>query len=322
MGDWENEGSCIAASLDDPTCGNGTQLQSRACTDGEVDQCGGEDTHRTIKCKEAGTALPDCPKLLGDWQNEEPCISVGDNPSCGNGSQVQTRSCQDGTIDKCTDEDGLRTITCAEADTALPNCIKLLGDWVNDGMCIQVGDDPTCGDGSQGQLRNCKDGTVDKCTDEDTNRAVSCEEAGSALPDCLKIVGGWENTGSCIAVGDDPTCGHGTQLQSRTCKDGTRDQCRSGNNKRNIACKLAGTALPNCPRVSGRWRNKGVCKGIGFDPTCGDGNQVQMRTCKDGTVDKCTENNKRRIVTCKVAGTGLPKCRKLSIYVISNIFLI
>merc|ERR1711936_719482 len=35
-----------------------------------------------------------------------------------------------------------------------------------------------------------------------------------------KILGEWTNEGSCNGDGDDPTCGAGTQLQSRTCTDG------------------------------------------------------------------------------------------------------
>ena len=296
--------------LNDPDCGNGTQVQRRLCTDGSIEKCTDEDTNRNITCDAAGTSLPDCPKVLGIWETEGDCIAVGDDPACGHGNQGQKRSCKDGTVNPCTDEETMRTVSCEEAQTSLPDCMKILGEWENRGVCSQVGDDPTCGHGTQEQERECKNGTVDKCTDEDTERTDSCVEAGSALPDCPKIFGGWNNVGSCIAVGSDPACGHGKQEQARTCKDGTVDRCARGNTHRKVTCELAGTALPNCPRISGRWKNRGACKGIGFNPKCGDGNQVQVRTCKHGTVEKCTDKHKQRIVTCQQAGTALPKCRK------------
>ena len=115
------------------------------------------------------------------------CNGIGAEPSCGEGNQVQTRQCTDGTVDRCTDEDRQRNITCEIAGTALPDCPKLLEDWVNDGPCDGTGDDPTCGEGIQAQIRPCTDGTVDKCTDEDTRRNVACKVAGTALPDCRKF---------------------------------------------------------------------------------------------------------------------------------------
>ena len=61
-------------------------------------------------------------------------------------------------------------------------------------------------------------------------------------------------------------------------------------------------------KLLGAWRNEGGCNGQGDDPTCGSGTQVQKRTCTDGTVEKCTDADKQRTVTCAVAGTKLPDC--------------
>ena len=41
--------------------------------------------------------------------------------------QTQTRSCQDGTTDKCNNVEIERTITCSAAGTAYPVCEKLPG---------------------------------------------------------------------------------------------------------------------------------------------------------------------------------------------------
>merc|ERR1711997_1153351 len=43
-------------------------------------------------------------------------------------------------------------------------------------------------------------------------------------------------------------------------------------------------------------------------PECGEGTQAQTRECTDGTNDKCTPEDKERVVSCAVAGTALPKC--------------
>ena len=59
-------------------------------------------------------------------------------------------------------------------------------------------------------------------------------------------MGEWTNEGSCIADGDDATCGTGTQKQERTCTDGTIDMCTAEETKRDVTCAAAGTALPVC----------------------------------------------------------------------------
>ena len=125
--------------------------------------------------------------MAKEWQNEGPCNGTGDDTTCGEGDQVQFRQCTDGTVDKCTDEDTRRTIPCNAAGTALPSCPKVLGGWQNEGPCNAIGDDPTCGQGNQVQNRPCTDGTVEKCTKEEKKRTISCEIAGTALPDCRKF---------------------------------------------------------------------------------------------------------------------------------------
>ena len=59
---------------------------------------------------------------LGPWENVGNCIGIGDDPTCGPGKQNQTRTCKDGTEDKCSDLVLKRTAPCHWADTILPNC--------------------------------------------------------------------------------------------------------------------------------------------------------------------------------------------------------
>ena len=58
----------------------------------------------------------------------------------------------------------------------------------------------------------------------------------------------------------------------------------------------------------GNWVNAAACNAIGVNPTCGPGNQLQTRTCVDGTTDKCTANDRSRTISCSAAGTALPDC--------------
>ena len=62
--------------------------------------------------------------------------------------------------------------------------VKQLGDWTNEGDCLARNGN-RCGPGKQKQIRKCTDGSRDKCTEEDKKRSISCNEAGSALPECV-----------------------------------------------------------------------------------------------------------------------------------------
>ena len=44
-------------------------------------------------------------KQLASWSNDGVCEATGDNNSCGPGNQKQTRTCIEGTTDKCTEAD-------------------------------------------------------------------------------------------------------------------------------------------------------------------------------------------------------------------------
>jgi len=195
-------------------------------------------------------------KQLGTWINNGDCVATGNDSSCGPGNQRQTRTCTDGTIDKCAASDVIeKTISCSDAGTALPDCDKHLGGWINDGSCVATGADASCGPGNQRQTRTCADGTTDKCTASDvTEKTISCSDAETALPDCDKQFGGWINNGSCVATGPDASCGPGNHRQTRTCTDGTTDKCTASDvTEQTISCSDAGAPLPECPGKA--WRS-------------------------------------------------------------------
>ena len=168
FGPWKNEGACEPKDKS-MRCGEGIQKQTRRCTDGTNDKCTDADRQRVNQC-----AMADCEKQVGNWEHDGKCEATGKDKTCGPGNQAQTRSCKDGTVDKCSDDDRRRVIPCS-----LPNCIKQLDNWENDGECQAVEEGKSCGKGFQLQTRICHDGTGDKCSSKDTKRSIPCD-----LPKC------------------------------------------------------------------------------------------------------------------------------------------
>ena len=56
--------------------------------------------------------------------------------------------------------------------------------------------------------------------------------------------------------------------------------------------------------VFGPWTNDGSCKGTEQNPTCGKGEQDHIRTCTDGTIEKCDGDALQRTVTCTLPACG------------------
>ena len=121
-GNWRNTGACKPIGPDS-TCGLGLQTQTRACINGTTDICTDADTKQNVSCADAGTSLDVC-KQLGNWVNLGGCIANGTDSSCGPGLQTQTRTCTDGTTDKCNDFETKQNISCSNAGTTLPSCRK------------------------------------------------------------------------------------------------------------------------------------------------------------------------------------------------------
>ena len=163
IGSWINEGGCVASGAD-KSCGPGNQTTTRNCVDGTTDKCTESDKINSISCN-----LPDCPLKFGPWSNVGSCTALRSDKSCGPGKQSQTRTCEDGTNEKCQPHHTGRTRPCK-----LEDCSKELGVWTNVGGCIGTGLDKSCGPGNRRQTRRCKDGTRDKCTSSDKNRRIPC----------------------------------------------------------------------------------------------------------------------------------------------------
>ena len=119
LGIWTKNGTCNPL-YPNKQCGPGYQTETRSCSDGVVEKCDLSDMIRNQPCHEH-----DCPKIIGEWENVESCDTFDNDGygKCGNGKQVQTRSCQSGTNDDCTNVEILKIIPCREAGTAYPDCL-------------------------------------------------------------------------------------------------------------------------------------------------------------------------------------------------------
>ena len=314
LGHWETIGHCNPVP---PyvNCGPGIQKMQRTCEDGTgSEKCLDEDKGTEVSCKEAGTDLPDCPKKFDKWKNMGPCISNNTQSICGPGVQRQYRKCTSGTgLQQCKTEDIVQFVSCLVAGTQLPDCPKTFLPWYNVGACVPSNNHGLCGPGTQAQKRECINGTGQEiCTKNDTIQTITCQEAGSKLPECPKTFSEWRNTGPCISSGKITACGPGIQEQRRTCGNGTGHEiCTNEDIAQRISCTMAGTDLPDCPKIFGEWINVGHCIAIGKGLSCGPGRQEQLRSCENGTGPEiCTFQDKMQIVSCKAAGTDLPDCPK------------
>ena len=287
LGRWRDAAGCDTYTQE-KSCGPGSMFQTRECSDGTTDRCTKWDKQQYTGC-----SLADCPKKLGNWTTSGNCVGTGSYSVCGEGLVSQTRTCVDGTSDKCSTSDKERKVNCT-----LPSCYTGVGDWTNVGACNAIGNKKTCGPGRQQQTRACTDGVVYKCTPAITQKTISC-----SLPDCPKELGDWVNDGGCIASGTDKSCGPGNQKQTRNRVDGTRDKCTASDVTNTLSC-----SLPDCPKKLGIWVLE-ACIAIGSDKSCGPGRQRKTRSCEDGTNDKCHPRDREETTSCnlkdcpKVLGT-------------------
>ena len=82
------------------------------------------------------TKLPTIvPKTFGSWSNSGPCEGTAAK-HCGPGTQVQNRTCTDGTNDKWRKVDSYREVSCATVGTALPVCGKYVNYMIGTGYKI------------------------------------------------------------------------------------------------------------------------------------------------------------------------------------------
>ena len=48
------------------------------------------------------------------------------------------------------------------------------------------------------------------------------------------------------------------------------------------------------------WTNNGSCEALDQKRGCGSGQQHQVRSCSNGTLEKCIESDTKRVISCKL----------------------
>ena len=71
----------------------------------------------------------------------------------------------------------------------------------------------------------------------------------------------------------------------------------------------------DCPRIVEEWINNGSCECTGP----GEGNQTQIQLCHDGTTEKCSEIQTKRVLSCREAGTLNQDCGGKTIEIVTKI---
>jgi len=160
LGSWV-KGKCISKNTRQ-NCGEGEQLWKRSCEHGTNNPCLTTDIMKTITC-----FLGNCPKSLGKWEDKGLCITFDNVKKCGNGNIIQTRSCENGTIDLCFSYETRQTKKC------FVNCKKKFGPWIK-GKCMSSHRTQNCGEGQQLLRRRCEQGTHDPCMESEIKKTNVC----------------------------------------------------------------------------------------------------------------------------------------------------
>ena len=225
-------------------------------------------------------------KVLGKWKLDGDCIPTTLGSNCGPGTQIRTRTCKDGAIQKCEFRDRISRQQCK-----LKDCPKVLGEWTDVEKCRTFDTSRKCGKGKRLQTRSCKDGTIDICNSEETSRNVNC------IIECRKEFGQWLE-GKCVLNRRNANCGEGKRRDTRKCDPGTNEPCERNEMTRTITCNI------NCPKLFGEWVYVEGCKPLDTLRKCGAGKRLKRRSCKDGTIDICSPEETIRDEDCTV------ECRK------------
>ena len=110
-------------------------------------------------------------KTIGNWQKKSTCTPYLEDELCELGYQIETRSCKSGAKEKCSLSDTIKVTKCHQH-----GCPRW-AEWENDGNCGPL----SCGEnGTQAQIKRCKDGVITRCSTKQEIRNISCVVAGYA----------------------------------------------------------------------------------------------------------------------------------------------
>lgn len=250
---WEDWRQCSVS------CGGGTQIRSRTCTNPPPQfggrNCSGESQNE-LSCNEQPCPIDGRWTRWGDW---EQC-----SLTCGGGVQVSRRSCTDPApaFEGANCEgDSLRSRSCNEEECPVDGKWT---DWEDWELCSV-----TCAGGTQSRFRTC---TNPPPRFGGRNCSGEGQEVRSCNEDPCPIDGRWTKWGAWEPC--PVSCGGGIQLSKRSCTNPAPafggDDCE-GDSVRSRSCNERG-----CPADGNwsEWSEFTLCS-----VSCGGGRQNRSRTC-------------------------------------------
>eukprot|EP00121_Abeoforma_whisleri_P002130 Awhi_evm1s1907 len=299
------------------TCGDGLQVNTRECTEG-ID--GGQTCEELdlSETEEISCNLEECPTTTEPTPTATPidCICTDFTPgecsvTCGDGLQINTRECTEGSnggktceeLDlseteevPCNSED-CPTTTTEPTPTSTP--IDCSCTDFTPGECSV-----TCGDGLQINTRECTEGSNGGKTCEELDLSDT-EEVPCNAEDCPTTTTEPTPTSTpndCSCTDFTPgecsvTCGDGLQINTRECTEGSNGgkTCEELDlsETEEVPCNSE-----DCPTSTAEPTPTSTpidCSCTDFTPgecsvTCGDGLQVNTRECTEGS-NECTEGS-------------------------------
>ena len=271
-GQWSEWGPWSACSV---TCGSGTRVSRRHCTNPPPGRRGGQCNGEGVRMKSCHG--PDCGGSWTAWSEWSKC-----SQTCSSGNEIRTRSCQNPVT-------GISSDRCRGASKESRLCIQepcstdgAWGSWSRWSQCSV-----TCSWGTRVRTRNCDNprprygGNPCPHTDRSTRTEICY------LGSC-PVHGGWSAWSSwskCSA-----SCLTGTRIRHRNCNNPIPQY--GGN-----LCDGASTQMKNCSSqecpIDGRWAS--WSRWSDCSRTCSRGSQVRFRTCSDPSPQhggqSCTGNS-------------------------------
>ncbi|XP_060586718.1 coadhesin-like isoform X2 [Ruditapes philippinarum] len=250
---WSSWTSC------DVTCGNGTHLRTRMCTNPVPAKKGSDCIGENLQSSEC--SKDNCP-VNGQWTPWSTWTSC--DVTCGQGTHLRSRTCTNPVpayngLD-CTG-DNLQSAECSKESCQVNGHWAQWSSWTS---C-----DVTCGNGKYLRLRTCTNPVP-------MNKGSDCIGETLQSSECSKdncpVNGQWAHWSSWTSC--DVTCGKGTRQRSRTCTNPV--PANGGPDCTGAIRETDECSKDACP-VDGQWTN--WSSWTSCDVAYGIGRQLRTRRC-------------------------------------------
>ncbi|XP_060585916.1 A disintegrin and metalloproteinase with thrombospondin motifs adt-1-like isoform X4 [Ruditapes philippinarum] len=250
---WSSWTSC------DVSCGTGTQLRTRRCSNPMPENKGKDCAGETLESRQCSNVNCSVDGQWAYWSSWTTC-----DVTCGTGRQLRTRRCTDPLPENggkdCIGE-SLQSSQCSELNCSVDGQWAYWSSWTS---C-----DVTCGTGRQLRTRRCTNPMPE-------NGGKDCIGESLQISQCSEVncsVDGqwayWSSWTSC-----DVTCGMGRLLRTRRCTNPIPEN--DGKDCIGESLQSSQCLEVNCP-VDGQWAYWSTWTSC--DVTCGTGRQLRTRRC-------------------------------------------